>query len=406
MKLSILGIDFHTAGLDLRAKVASCTRLEKVAPHWQERVLLLTCNRAEIIGVGDENVESVLDRWIAELQLNTSDKAAFRYHQDEEALSHLFRVVSGMESMVVGETQISGQVKKAYEEAAQKGEVQKVLHRCFQQAFKVAKRVRGTTDVGRLAVSVPSISVKLAEKVLGNLSQRSVCILGLGEIGRVAAEHFGSVQPRKLILYNRTLSVAEELAAKLAQENISCEVSSEVETAVAKADVVVSAVGATILTKSQLEVLDKRGLPILVIDLSVPPSIEKCGVHHLFLYSIDDLKKIADENAQLRGHEVERADAIIQEESRRVWTNLQTLSVSQTFDRLAQKVDTLTKEELQGLRAQMSSVSEKDWLEIERMARRLSSKILQDPMMELKNQIQQNKEPESMIQLFRSIFRI
>ena len=172
---------------------------------------MVTCNRVELYGVGNEPPEKVLNQWGKLLDLKEHEKQQFYIYESLEALDHLFRVTASLESMVIGETQITGQVKRAYEKSVQSGLVGPILHKCFQQAFKVAKRVRRETEVGRLAVSIPSIGVKLAEKVLGNLSNKTIAVLGLGEIGRNAAEHFATVQPQKLILYNRTRKVAEEV---------------------------------------------------------------------------------------------------------------------------------------------------------------------------------------------------
>ncbi len=407
MTLKILGIDFTTAPLEVRAKAAPREEkfLEVLALDWPEKALLATCNRAEFIGIGDESLDAVLNRWKDMANLEGADLPLFKKYTDQDALAHLFRVVSGMESMVVGETQIAGQVKKAYELAVKSGFAGPSLHKVFQCAFKAAKKIRAQTEVGRLQVSVPSIAVKLAEKVLGSLSSKSVAVLGLGDIGRVAAEYFGSVQPKHLYLYNRTRSVAVELSDKLQKEGIQSEIYDDLDSLILRADVIVSAASAMILDSEKIKAVDSRGLPIFVIDLSVPPSIEKIDVKDIFLYNIDDLKKISEENSALREQEVEKAEMIVQSEVRQCWSALQVANVSQTFDQLKKKVDTLKEAELVSLKSKLGGVSPEAWQEIEKMAARLSHKILQDPMIELRNQIEAGSS-ESLLRFFRDIFRI
>lgn len=409
MKVFCIGLDFRTAPLELRAKVASKdpSMVDRLATNCAERLLLSTCNRSEVYGVGEESeISDIVQRWSETSGLREEERRAFQVLRDQECVAHLFRVVAGMESMVVGEAQINGQVKRAYEDGIRNRTVGSHFHRIFQRSFKVAKKIRAQTEVGRFAVSIPSIGVKLAESVLGSLSSRTVGIIGLGEIGRVAAEYFGSTQPEKLLLYNRTLSTALEIEGELQKEGVNAKVVQSYKAILKEASVIVSAVDTQLISERDLQSLDRRGNPLFVLDLAVPPSVEKVGLADVFMYGVDDLQKIAAENSQLREQEVVKAERMIQEEASHCWAGIQISSVNETFNRLAQKMESLTADELVELKKRLPHLKDGDWAEIEKMAIRLTSKWIQDPMTELKSQLQTAGESESLVQFFRNIFRI
>lgn len=415
MKIFAVGLDFKSAPLELRAK-ATCREKDfarGIAPDAQEYVWLSTCNRVDIFAVGDVVPDSVLSRWVDRLGLSDQERKCFHIYEEEAALNYLFRVSSSLESMVVGEVQITGQLKRAYDESIKGGHVGPILHRCFQKAFKLNKRIRSQTEVGRLAVSMPSVAVKLAERILGSLTPRTIGVIGLGEIGRVAAEHFASVQPRKLLLYNRTVQVAEELAEKLKKESVNVAVVSSVDSLLNESDVIVSAADAVVVSSAQLQKLDKKSRDKFLVDLSVPPSIEieDRSRQHLFIYSVDDLKKIADENNQLRQHEMQKANALVDDELASCWRAVQAMRISEgglqaVIQSLSSKADQLTQSELDELRRRLPDLSPQQWEEIEKMARRLSSKLLQDPMGELRLKMESQEEPESWMKFFKELFRI
>lgn len=412
MKLSVtfytIGLDFRTASLDLRVKAGAVAEslIHRFVAAGEEALAINTCNRVEICVLSSRFAEDLLNEWLQMAGLGKSESSKFQTRQNQEALRHLFRVASSLESMVVGEAQIVGQVKNAYQLAQARGWPGPILHRCFQSAFKVAKKVRSDTEVGQFAVSVPSIGVKLAEKIFGNLSEKTVGVLGLGEIGRIAAEHFGSVIPRKLLLYNRTQEVASSYAEKLGHREVDVVVQDSVEPILKEADVVVSAVSAPLLGEKQLAQMAEQGRRILILDLGVPPSVSDSYAADIYLYRVDDLEEIARENSRLRLQELERAEILIEKEVEQCWKSLETLSLSETFERLSAKVKDLQEKELEALKNRLSNISEEDWREIEKMSRRLSSKILQDPIVELKSRLENTEEKETWLHFFRNIFRI
>lgn len=403
MKLWAITLNYKKASLELRAKIASQKNaliLTLILP-WREYCWLFTCHRVELYGVGKENPYELLEL----LPLSSAERSLFGVLSQENVLRHLFCVVSGLESMVIGENQIMHQVKRAYEEASLNHKIGPVLHRSFQEAFRVSKKVRKETEVGRLAVSLPSLGVKLAEKIVGSLSNKVVAVLGLGEVGRLAAEHFASVQPKKLFLYNRTFSVAERVAQELQWDNISVKPVASLDFLHHETvDVIVSAAEAKLLDENILAHLDDH--PLFILDFAVPPSVASYQGRNLYLFSVDDLQKIADENNYLKMKEAEKADRIIQSAVETCWSQLSVIPVSDTFSKLSHKIQILTQDELQQLKSRLSNISEEDWKEIEKMARRLGGKILKDPMIELRERLEENKEPEAWLHFFKSFFRI
>lgn len=403
-----MGLDFRTADIDLRAKVAaeSSAVADFLAKNASESVAISTCNRVEFFVVGEILPETVVAEWIQRSGLSADAREHFSILRDEACLLHLFRVTSSLESMVVGETQITSQVKRAYEEASRTGRIGVYLHRCFQRAFKVAKRIRSQTEVGRLAVSIPSVGVKLAEKVLGSLTETKVGILGLGEIGRVAAEHFSSVQPRQLLLYNRTREVAEHLAQGLRANQSEVAIAETPADLLRHCDIIVNAVDVPLVQASEIDEWRARTRTSLVLDLAVPPQFPLIDEAGHYVYRVDDLRLIADENSRLRSQELEKAERMIVEEMQSAWKSFQSVDLGEILGQVQARADQTASKEIEALKAKLSHLKAEDWVEIEKMARRLSSKVLQDPMVGLRSSLQESEETESLMQFFRSIFRI
>jgi len=408
VKTFVISLNFERASLELRSRAlpSSEEALQNLMGELQEKVWLSTCNRLELYAISDRDPKEHLSRWLKICGLSSEDAAHFDIYESEKMLLHLFRVMSSLASMVVGESQILGQVKRAYEEASHKGWVNTHLHKIFQRGFKVAKQVRSQTDVGRFAVSIPSIAVKLAEKVLGDLSRLRVGIIGLGEIGRNAAEHFSSVQPLEIMLYNRTETVADELASKLKAGAKNVSKASSLDELIASSDILVSAVDANLISEQHLRQLDSSRSLFLVFDLGVPASVPRLNLGQGFIYGIDDLRQIAEENNQIRRAELDRAEAFIQREAMKLVSLSDEHRIRQTLADLSKKAESLTQDEMKHLRLKLAHLPEKDWVEIEKMATRLRSKLLQDPVLELRSRTKSPEEGESFLDFFRSLFRV
>ncbi len=409
MKLIAAGVDFQKTSLDVRAQVASATQkhVRELCQAAGEYIFLNTCNRVEIYAVTDLSSEEWGARWrkVIEQDFKLGGDVLWAV-EGSQALRHLFRVTSSLESMVVGESQILGQVKRAYEDGIERNEVGPKLHSAFQAAFRVAKKIRSQTEVGRLAVSIPSLAVKLSEKILGDLSGRSVLILGLGEIGRVAAEHFASVTPKELLLYNRTRETAEKLHRELTEANVKSRVVDDPSQAAQKAQVIVHAADAKILTENDIYNLEKRGGSFLLVDLAVPSHLPRVPLSEGYLYTIDDLKQVAEDNHHLRRQELVKAENVLEEEVRLQLRAEQALPVQEVIAHLAAKTDSIAENELKALKQKLAHLSDQDWAEVERTTKRIGAKILQDPMLELKSQAKASGELDGIIQMFRSFFRI
>jgi glutamyl-tRNA reductase len=246
----------------------------------------------------------------------------------------------------------------------------------------------------------------MAERVLGSLESKRVGVIGTGEIGRVAAEHFGSIQPKELLLFNRTSSKAELLAESLKSEGISVRVVPNALEIFSTCDVIVSCVSSAIFEDTHLQKALSSKNSCFVLDLAVPPTLPDSLSELVYFYKVDDLKRISDENNKLRQQELLKASEIIENELGKSRAQIEALDLQETFLRLSEKVDELRKSELQALRAKVNDVSDSNWLEVEKMSQRLAAKILQDPMRELRTRLERDAEKDSFLQFFRNLFRI
>ena len=408
MKYWVCGVDFKTASLDERVEASRWILNSEVdlriRRECDESLVLSTCNRVELYACSRTDPET----WIFEASgMSEALISKFYFHYERAAVEHLFRVSSSLEAMVLGETQITGQVRRAYLQACEQSRVQTQLHRFFQEAFRVAKRVRTETEVGQFAVSIPSIGVKLAEKVLGDLSRRNIGILGLGEIGQAAAEHFANIQPKKLLLFNRTQAVAETLRDKMKGEGMAVEVLARPEEIVSRADVLILATSEPIFNEQEWSrLLSQTGATLFILDLAVPPTLRSISGSNTYLYYVDDLKRIAQDNTRLREQELERAHLLVSDEVQKIWRAYESTSIDEIFKLLNEKVELLRERELKELKARLSKLAEDDWMEIEKMSRRLSSKILQDPIVELKARVSEKEEGDHWTNAFKKLFKI
>lgn len=410
MKLWATSLDYKNATLEERSVATPKDgAAESLLQGLSDAVFLATCNRIEIFAFSEDppaQVQKTLDEWQESCQFSDELRSKIRVLYDDSALIHLFRVCGSLESMVLGETQITGQVRKAYHQAEARGWCSGSLHLVFQSAFRVAKRIRSETEIGQFAVSLPSVGVKLAERVVGDMGKRSVGIIGMGEIGRVAAEHFASVQPKSIRLYNRTKSKSENFATEISGDFPKIEICNSYEEVLQKSDVIVSAVSASIYDADKFEELVQRGEYVFILDLAVPSCVPQIKGEKIFQYFVDDLKTIAEENSQLREQELEKCNSIILEEATKLWRRFETTTAGQTFERLQQKISEIRELELQDLRSRLKTIDASDWSKIEKMSERLSSKILHDPILELRSRIEKAEDKETWLEFFRNIFKI
>jgi glutamyl-tRNA reductase len=321
MKVFCVGLNHRTAPIEARERFAgnagSVAALREAG--CAESLLLTTCNRVEVYGASNRELE--LNELANALEttgepVREGDLAAFYRHGHDGCAQHLFRVVSGLDSMVIGETEILGQTKRAYELAQAKGDAGACLHRLFQRAFRVAKQVRTKTQITRGSVSVGSVAVELAEKIFGDLRGRKVLVLGAGETSEKTLRALASRGVSDLRVSNRTPARAEELAAEL--DGMAVPFSGWLEQC-REIDILISSTAADsyLLARKNLAPLIRERIdrPLFVIDIAVPRNIapEINELDGVYLYDIDSLQSIANETLELRRQQFVAAEAIIDE---------------------------------------------------------------------------------------------
>ena len=328
MKVFVTGLSYKTAPVEVRERLAVRSSLLhchgcrlKLNAGLEEVVLISTCNRVEVYGATSSWVQGKVFRIFQQLCPDLGVTPYVYVKEGADAVEHLFSVASGLDSMVIGETEITGQVKNAYQAAQQFGLTGRVLNRWFQTALQVAKEVRTHTGIGRGATSVGSVAVDLARKVFaGDLSDKTVMILGVGKMGEACVRHLAKSGVRSVLVANRSLERAQALAAEFGGRALSLD---ERLAALTEADIVVSSTGSptTVLHKSEIAgVLAARAnRPLVLVDIAVPrdiaPDVEE--LDNVYLYNIDHLEAIVRENSRMREQELSKCNAII---ARRVST--------------------------------------------------------------------------------------
>ncbi len=324
MAFNILGINHKTAPVALREKVAfsedrlaAALRTLREDLGVAEAVILSTCNRTEVYWSGPVS-DTELSKWLERHHGNNLDLAASLYvHQDSRAVEHAFSVASGLDSMVLGEVQILGQLKDAYRVAQESGSTGPILNKLFQAAFSAAKRVRTETRIGANAVSLASATVSLARRVYEDLSAHNALLVGAGDMNALTARHFMSAGIKRMVIANRTVAKAEALAAELKAHAAPL---SDLDKELASADIVISCTASPVplITKRAVEaaIRARRRRPIFMVDMAVPRDIEPevADLEDVYLFSIDDLQQLVDENIQQREMAAGGARLLINEE--------------------------------------------------------------------------------------------
>jgi glutamyl-tRNA reductase len=392
----LLGVNHKTTPLAVREQLAMGNGYEQPLHSLRgiagckECYLLSTCNRVEILVVAQEDAQ--VEAQIAKLLFG--DSVAPEQYQDylyiyrnDEAVHHLFMVSTSLDSMIVGEAQILGQLKEAYRHAAELKYTGPVLNKLLHKSFSVAKRVRSETLIGASAVSISYAAVELAKKIFGNLQDKNVLLIGAGEMAELAAEHLVGQGVHKVVVANRTLSRAMDLAKRFNGTAVSLD---ELFSQLEQADIVISSTGAPniILHKQDVKPImrARRNEPIFFIDIAVPRDLDPKlnDLDNVYLYDIDDLHNVVEINKSERDKEAIKALRIVDEESLKFQSWLDNLSVVPTITALRKKADDICHIELERTlcRLQLSPDEQKA---IEKMALAISSRLLHDPVSFLKN---------------------
>ena len=388
MAFKILGINHKTAPVALREKVAfseerllAALRTLRQEAGVTEVVILSTCNRTEVYWSGAASGEE-LSRWLEQHHGNSLDLAASLYvHQEQQAVQHAFSVASGLDSMVLGEAQILGQLKDAYRVAQQAGSTGPALNKLFQAAFSAAKRVRSETRVGENAVSIASATVSLARRVYSDLSARTALMIGAGEMNALVARHFMSAGVKRMVIANRTLERAQTLAADLKAYAAGLE---DLDKELALADIVITCTASAVplITKAAAEgaVRARRRRPIFMVDLAVPRDIDPgvADLEDVYLFSIDDLQQLIDENRQQRAVAAGGARLLIEEEVARFLSETRAHDAGPAIRALREQADAIRAQTLEQARRQLAAGKTPDEV-MEYLANTLTNRLLHTP---------------------------
>ncbi len=390
MHLFAFGINHHTAPVDIREKAAFATDKLVNALHEvtgsggvAEAAIVSTCNRTELYcGLEPAHDERVIEWFCHYHRLNRGDIHPYLYrHPDQEAVKHVFRVAAGLDSMILGEPQILGQMKEAFATAHKAGATGKILNRLFQQTFTVAKQVRTDTAIGASAVSVASAAVRLAKQIFSDLTEQTVLLIGAGDMIELCARHLNEHGVGHMIVANRTVERAQLLAGQFNAEAISL---AEMPTRLADADIVISS------TASQLPILGKgtveRALkarkhrPMFMLDIAVPRDIETevSELNDVYLYTIDDLKEVVQENMESRQEAAREAEKIIDTQVVDFMRWVKSLDAVPTIRALRESADALREAELERARRRLAH-GEDPAKVVEQLARALTNKFTHAP---------------------------
>jgi len=399
MKLALAGINHRTAPVQLREKLAfraediPAALLDMQSRGAREALIISTCNRVEITAALDDGVpfETLFAGMLAgRLQLSFEEVRPHLYlYEEREAIRHLFRVASSLDSMIVGEPQILGQLKQAFAQAREQGAIGSTLDAVLSRAFNVAKRIRTETEIGSSAVSVSYAAVELAREIFGSLQTKSVLIIGAGKMSEGAARHLIRAGASEIFITNRTAERAQELANFFNGEVIPYD---HFPSRLADMDIVLtsSAAPGFVLTPEMLRraLNARKSRPMLLIDIAVPrnidPAIQK--LEHAFLYDMDDLQNLAERNMSARREVALQAEAIVTEEVTRLEAKLRERGVTPTIVSLQEQLENIRQEVVARYRGRLGALTREQEDVIEAMTRGIVNKVAHGPISEMRRQ--------------------
>ncbi len=398
MNIIAVGLNHKTAPVEIREQVAitpgvlvECLQQISALPEVLEGLVLSTCNRVELYAIGHDVPAAIgrLKTFLAEFQQVPAVSLAPHLYEyrGEAAIRHLFRVAASLDSMIIGEPQILGQLKEAFACAQECRSAGLVLTRLLHRAFSVAKRVRTETAIASQAVSISYAAVELARKIFGSLQDRSVLIIGAGEMCELAARHLVSHQVASVVVANRTFDRALQLANQFGGQAIPFE---DISDHLPRADIVLTSTGAGehLLTRGQVEQVIRRrkNRPMFLIDIAVPRNIDPTvnEIDNAYLYDIDDLQSVIAANLRERRKAAEKAEGIIDEEIERFQRWLAGLEVAPTIAALRHRLEDIRRGELEKTLAQLKHLGPKEREAIDSLTAAIVKKVLHQPITVLK----------------------
>jgi glutamyl-tRNA reductase len=401
MTLVLIGVNHKTAPIEVRERIAisredlpETTRALAAVPGVAECMIVSTCNRVEILSAVESPAIDVTSFLHRHFGLDPALLAPHLYeHRDQEAVRHLFRVAASLDSMVVGEPQILGQVKEAFAVARAAGTVGGQLEHLLQSTFAAAKRVRTETEIGSNSVSIASVAVELARKIFGSLQGRTVFLVGAGKMSELAARHLVQQGAGAILVTNRTLERARRMAEVFAGQVIPFE---ELYEAASQADIVISSTGAPhpIFRREhgQAFLHRRRNRPMFFIDIAVPRDVDPLmgNLEGIFVYDIDDLQQVAVAHLTERSREAAAAEALIAGEVERFHQRQLAVNVAPAIVALQRQAEEIRQAELKRAQAHLGPLSAEQIAAVEALTRGLVNKFLHPPMQALKQAAREN----------------
>jgi len=416
MNFLLIGVNHKSAPIEVRerfaiaeARLPEATRSFADFPGIEEGMILSTCNRVELVACSKNGSADLRGFFSKFFNVDASKCSDFLYeYREKDAVRHLFRVAASLDSMVVGEPQILGQVKEAYAVARGVGAVHSHLDALITRSFAVAKRVRSETAVGSSAVSVASVAVELAKKIFGSLQGKTVYLVGAGKMSELAARHLLAHGAAKILVANRTYERAAALAEKFNGQAIPFE---QLYLTADRADIVITSTGAphALFRREHGEAFlaRRKNRPMFFIDIAVPRDVDAQmnKVDGIFVYDIDDLQTAVSSHVSDRAKEAQRAESIIETEVERFHARLRTLDVVPTIVSLQEQLETIRQAEIDRVRGRLGSLSPDQELAVEAMTRGIINKIMHAPIRTLKTAA---RDPESttIIDVVRRLFNL
>jgi len=419
MKLLITGLNHRTAPVEIRERLAfDPASLPEVLRDLLDRhgvaegMILSTCNRVEVTVAAEQAdglAESIGSFLGAARQVDPAWLSPHLYHfEDREAVRHLFRVAASLDSMVVGESQILGQMKSAYCAAKETGAIQGFLDTVLTRAFSVAKRVRSETEIGKSAVSVSYAAVELARDIFGSLNGRKVLLVGAGKMSELAARHLKRGGCSQIFVTNRTPSRAQDMAALFEGQIVDY---TRFKERLPEMDIVLTSSGAPhyLLTRDDMRHMleARRNRPVFVIDIAVPRNVDPAvnDLEHVFLYDIDDLQQVVQNNLLGRKREAEQAEEIIAEEVDRLMQRLESRQAVPAIVRLQEQLELVRQAELDRVRGRLGELTEQQEQAIDALTRGIINKIAHAPITELRRNAGR-PDGEVVLDVIRRLFRL
>ncbi len=419
MKLLVTGVSHKTAPVEIRECLAfpepalpEALRTLKSREGVTEACILSTCNRVEITITTEDPVDpqALVDEFLQESRLvSPANIEPYLYrHEGQAAIHHLFRVAASLDSMVVGEPQILGQLKTAYGVAKGQGVLCGWLEGLLERAFSVAKRVRSETGIGQMAVSVSYAAVELARKIFGSLNNRTVMIVGAGKMSELAARHLRRSGATHVFVTNRTHDRAIEMAKLFQGTPVEY---TRFVAMLPEVDILIASSGAPhyILHKDEMQrvIGARRNKPMFLIDIAVPRNIEPAvnDLDNVFLYDIDDLQEVVNANIRERQKEAERAEEIVKQEVERMMARLKVQEITPTIVSLQEELERIRQAEIDKVRRKFGPVTREQEEAWEMLTRGIINKVAHGPISELRAQAGQ-PDGVHVIAAIRKVFHL